>query len=382
MILGRAAGRVDLTRDVQPTGGPIASKVLPEIRELQRGAQRVGRSIEVFASIAGNAQHQAADRVGGSAAVVEQLAPRVVPSRHGILAERADEIVEQDQRQIELPNGVRDGPDDEATEIVGRPGGRLFDRDRCMQALLPGAEVFEPFGGRGRAFVCDVVRHARKRIHRGHVWTHGRRQQSRGHWKILVVRSCERSARAVGTLERTGRDGHLQMIRDVFAGVIAAGLLFLAARLATTLRSYRRAQQRTREREEALGRTVIAEIPSEDNLLLFTEDAGRFYYGGRAIDKDQIVSAQLLINGVAVGQVGQEGRDREERQDGLERPEEGGIPRDRWDVRIDAGSGVTVVACGAIRERVSQELARAVFDAVKRTIAGGDHHSVSGAPPR
>jgi len=156
------------------------------------------------------------------------------------------------------------------------------------------------------------------------------------------------------------------MIRDVFAGVIAAGLLFLAARLATTLRSYRRAQQRTREREEALGRTVIAEIPSEDNLLLFTEDAGRFYYGGRAIDKDQIVSAQLLINGVAVGQVGQEGRDREERQDGLERPEEGGIPRDRWDVRID----------------VSQELARAVFDAVKRTIAGGDHHSVSGAPPR
>jgi len=177
------------------------------------------------------------------------------------------------------------------------------------------------------------------------------------------------------------------MIRDVFAGVIAAGLLFLAARLATTLQSYRRAQQRTREREEALGRTVIAEIPSEDNLLLFTEDAGRFYYGDRAIDKDQIVSAQLLINGVALGQVGQEGR---EGQGGLEDAtpeprepmEEGGIPRDRWDVRIEAGGSVTVVACGAIRERVSQELARAVFDAVKRTIAGGDHHSVSGAPPR
>jgi len=247
-----------------------------------------------------------------------------------------------------------------------------------MQALLPGAEVFEPFGGRCRAFVRDVVRHARKRINRGHVWTHGRRQQSRGHRKILVVRSSERLARAVGTLERSGRDGHFQMIRDVFAGVIAAGLLFLAARLATTLQYYRRAQQQTREREEALGRTVIAEIPSEDNLLLFTEDAGRFYYGDRAIDKDQIVSAQLLINGVAIGQEGRKGVTPEP---GDPMKEEG-IPRDRWDVRIEAVDGLTVVACGAIRERVSQELARAVFDAVKRTIAGGDHHSASGAPPR
>jgi hypothetical protein len=171
------------------------------------------------------------------------------------------------------------------------------------------------------------------------------------------------------------------MIRDVFAGVIAAGLLFLAARLATTLQYYRRAQQRAREREETLGRTVIAEIPSEDSLLLFTEDAGRFYYGNRAIDKDQIVSAQLLINGSAIGRVGQ-GRDWGDWQEGQEGREEGGIPRDRWDVRIETIDGVTVVACGAIRERVSQELARAVFDAVKRTIGGRGYHSTSGAPPR
>ena len=171
------------------------------------------------------------------------------------------------------------------------------------------------------------------------------------------------------------------MIRDVFAGVIAAGLLFLAARLATTLQYYRRAQQRAREREETLGRTVIAEIPSEDSLLLFTEDAGRFYYGNRAIDKDQIVSSQLLINGNTIGRVGQ-GQNWGDWQEGQEGQEEGGIPRDRWDVRIETVDGVTVVACGAIRERVSQELARAVFDAVKRTIEGRGYHSASGAPPR
>ena len=45
-----------------------------------------------------------------------------------------------------------------------------------------------------------------------------------------------------------------------------------------------------------------------------------------------------------------------------------GIARDRWDVAIDTVTGTVLVECGAIRERVSQELARAVFDAVKRVV--------------
>jgi hypothetical protein len=42
-----------------------------------------------------------------------------------------------------------------------------------------------------------------------------------------------------------------------------------------------------------------------------------------------------------------------------------GIARDRWDVAIETVNGMMLVECGAIRERVSQELARTVFDAVK-----------------
>ena len=53
-----------------------------------------------------------------------------------------------------------------------------------------------------------------------------------------------------------------------------------------------------------------------------------------------------------------------------DRPE--GIARDRWDVVIEAAGGTTIVECGAIRERVSQELARAVFDAVKRELERQD----------
>jgi hypothetical protein len=37
--------------------------------------------------------------------------------------------------------------------------------------------------------------------------------------------------------------------------------------------------------------------------------------------------------------------------------------------------GLTLVECGAIRERVSQELARAVYDAVKRAIERADQQT-------
>jgi len=53
-----------------------------------------------------------------------------------------------------------------------------------------------------------------------------------------------------------------------------------------------------------------------------------------------------------------------------DRPE--GIARDRWDVAIERTDGTVLVECGAIRERVSQELARAVFDAVKSDLETRD----------
>jgi hypothetical protein len=49
-----------------------------------------------------------------------------------------------------------------------------------------------------------------------------------------------------------------------------------------------------------------------------------------------------------------------------DRPE--GIERDRWDVAIETVRGTMLVECGAIRERVSQELARKVFDAVRESV--------------
>ena len=163
-------------------------------------------------------------------------------------------------------------------------------------------------------------------------------------------------------------------MRDFIAGVIALALLLLAASLATTLQFYRRRRQRTRDAEGEMGRRIVAEIPANDNLVLFTEDEKRFYYGDRSIDKDLIAAVRVLINGSPIAshvsprqapRAGAQATSFEDRPDG--------IARDRWDVACETATGTILIECGAIRERISQELARAVFDAVKRDMETRDH---------
>ena len=155
-------------------------------------------------------------------------------------------------------------------------------------------------------------------------------------------------------------------MRDAFAAVAAIVLLVVAASLGTTLTAFRRRRLRARDSERALGRTVLAEIPAGEDLRLFCEDEKRFYYGEASVDKDLIVAARVLINGspIAAYVSTRHPVDTARQATSFEdRPE--GIARDRWDVAIEAVNGMMLVECGAIRERVSQELARAVFDAVK-----------------
>jgi hypothetical protein len=157
-------------------------------------------------------------------------------------------------------------------------------------------------------------------------------------------------------------------MRDFVAGLVAIILLLVAASLATTLRFYRRRRQRARDSERALGRAIIAELPTADDLVLFSEDRARFYYGEQSIDKDLIAAVRVLINGTPIASAvsTQYQRDNTAPTSFEDRPE--GIARDRWDVAIETVEGMILVECGAIRERVSQELARAVFDAVARSL--------------
>jgi hypothetical protein len=157
-------------------------------------------------------------------------------------------------------------------------------------------------------------------------------------------------------------------VRDLIAWFLALALIVVALSLATTLQHYRRRQQRARDSERALGRHVVAEVPTGDDLVLFSEDSVRFHYGERSIDKDLIVAVRVLINGAPIAAVVSNRQTRAAPQPTRfdDRPE--GIERDRWDVAIETERGTVLVECGAIRERVSQELARKVFDAVRESI--------------
>jgi hypothetical protein len=162
-------------------------------------------------------------------------------------------------------------------------------------------------------------------------------------------------------------------MRDLVAGVVAAVLLIVAASLATTLRAYRQRRQRARDSERALGRALIAELPIGDDLVLVSQDDRRFYYGERSIDKDLIVAVRVLINGSPIASYASHRHaagPRLEPTSFEDRPE--GIARDRWDVAVETLAGTTLIECGAIRERVSQELARTIFDTIRRDLEERD----------
>lgn len=158
-------------------------------------------------------------------------------------------------------------------------------------------------------------------------------------------------------------------MRDAVAALAAAGLLFVALSLLTTLHFYRKRHREAREAEIARGRRIIVELPTDPALTLFTEDAEHFYYGPTPIDKHELMAVRVLINGSPiVGFVSPrwEAAAHAQATSLEDRPE--GIARDRWDVVIETVNGNVVVECGAVRERVSQELARKIFDAVKTAI--------------
>src|SRR6202008_4212402 len=76
--LARATFVLNVTGNIQATGPPVASDILPEIRQLQSRAERVRRSIQCLVVVAGDPPDQTADRIRRSPAVVEHVTPRGV----------------------------------------------------------------------------------------------------------------------------------------------------------------------------------------------------------------------------------------------------------------------------------------------------------------
>ena len=163
-------------------------------------------------------------------------------------------------------------------------------------------------------------------------------------------------------------------MRDAVAALVAAALIFFALSLLTSLHFYRKRQRKVREDELARGRSIIVELPTDPELTLFTEDAEHFYYGATPIAKNEIMAVRVLINGSPIAAfVSPRWPSEPGAATSIEDTAEG-ILRDKWDVAIEtanAQQGTIIVECGAVRERVSQELARKIFDAITTRLRAG-----------
>ena len=162
-------------------------------------------------------------------------------------------------------------------------------------------------------------------------------------------------------------------MRDLIAGLVALGLFLFALGLASTLRFHRRSRERERRELQGAGRTMIAEIPTKDGLTLFVADEDHFYCGDTAISKNDIRLVKLLINGSPIASyTARRAPSDDPGSSGAFADRPDGIAHDRWDVLVRTDAGDTLVECGSMRERVSQELARKVFDVVKADMENRD----------
>jgi len=157
-------------------------------------------------------------------------------------------------------------------------------------------------------------------------------------------------------------------MRDLVAVFVVFLLIAFALSMATSLQWYKRGHSRLRRAISDAGRSVIAEIPGGQGIQFFTEDAAAFHWSGRVIPKDGIRSARVLISGAPISVCVSRRFPEPTTQPSVGIDHSGMIERERWDVAIDLEDTTVMVECGAIREQVSQELARQVFEAVKTDI--------------
>jgi hypothetical protein len=154
------------------------------------------------------------------------------------------------------------------------------------------------------------------------------------------------------------------MLVRLLAAIAFVAVAFRLLRFALGLRAQMRSREEERRAQEARGRSVVAELPLEDGVALFLEDAAGFYWGGSALAKAELRGARLALNGGVVAQAA---------RPGFELPPPGAAAEfdgsEQWEVALFAtDGGARRVACGRLREGVSRDAAGAVYAAAKRAL--------------
>src|ERR1019366_4910104 len=80
----------------------IDADVLPEIRQLQSGANVIGEEMQLLLPLAVQQQDEPADRVRAAAAIIEHFGKIRVAAFDHVLLESREQVGEEAERQIEF----------------------------------------------------------------------------------------------------------------------------------------------------------------------------------------------------------------------------------------------------------------------------------------
>ena len=162
-------------------------------------------------------------------------------------------------------------------------------------------------------------------------------------------------------------------MRDFVAAIAAMILFAVALSLATSLQRYRSGHARLRRQIRSRGQSIVAEIPNDNGLAFFTVDDNAFHWAGQNIQKTSLMSVQVLINGAPISTSRSRSfKNRTPEAMTSSTDNFDGVRRDRWDVAIETTDRQVIIECGTIRDRVSQELARDIFEVVRSEIDSHD----------
>lgn len=155
------------------------------------------------------------------------------------------------------------------------------------------------------------------------------------------------------------------MLIRVAAAVGLLLLLWWSFRLSMSLRWSKVEREQVRAREEGSGR-VVAELPLPEGVAFFVEDAGGFRWADQVLTRGALRGTRLLLNSAVVATAVRAAAELPSPPAPEDEP-----GRERWEVMayLEDGSPLTI-RCGSVREGISRQAARAVFDALRAECEG------------
>jgi hypothetical protein len=154
------------------------------------------------------------------------------------------------------------------------------------------------------------------------------------------------------------------MLLRILAGAALLLLLWWAFRLSMGLRWSKIERERARRLEEETGRRVVAELPLPEGVVFFVQDEAALRWGAQSVARGDVAGARLLLNSAVVSTVTRAGAALPEPPAPEDEP-----GREKWEVAAYLRDGrALTIGCGSVREGISRDAARAVFEALRQEV--------------